>query len=57
MLSISIEESTQEVEVRTRAADEFYDEIGRLAADGLSILEMDSPDNNLESVYEYLVAP
>ncbi len=55
VLSIAIDEPAQEIEVRTRAADEFYDEIGKLVARGLTILEMDSPDNNLESVYEYLV--
>ncbi|MCI4368437.1 MAG: ABC transporter ATP-binding protein [Thermoplasmata archaeon] len=41
--------------VRTRAPDVFYQALPRLVTDeSLSILEMSSPDDNLESVFRYL---
>jgi len=55
VLSIAVEDQTGEVEVRTRQADQFYTVVSDLAVKGHSIYEIDSPDNNLESVYEYLV--
>lgn len=44
------------VEVRTREPGRFYDQIPTLAVDeGIPILGLESPDNNLESVFRYLV--
>lgn len=53
--SIDVDDITGEVEVRTKQPDKFYDEIGAMAAQGMVITGLQSPDNNLESVYEYLV--
>ncbi|MBM3493503.1 MAG: ABC transporter ATP-binding protein [Armatimonadetes bacterium] len=42
--------------VETRVPDQFYDDLPRVVfADGYAISEFDSPDNNLEAVFRYLV--
>ncbi len=42
--------------VETRQPDQFYDDLPRLAlADGYQVTEFESPDNNLEAVFRYLV--
>ncbi|MDI9635578.1 ABC transporter ATP-binding protein [Kamptonema cortianum] len=55
VLSIELDDLLGEVEVKTREVDEFYDTIGKLALSGVSVTGIQSPDNNLESVYKYLV--
>ncbi|MCB0826851.1 MAG: ABC transporter ATP-binding protein [Armatimonadetes bacterium] len=55
VLSVKVDEALDEVEITTRKPDEFYDAVmGMVLDDGLTITAMDSPDNNLESVYGYL---
>lgn len=56
VLSIAVDENLDEVEVQTKQPDRFYNEImGFSLHNGIEILTLDSPDNNLESVYQYLV--
>lgn len=55
VVSLTVNEALEEVEVQTRQAADFYSVVGDLAAEGFGIWEIESPDNNLESVYEYLV--
>ena len=56
VLSAEIESDEQGVEIRTREPDKFYDRIPSLALDeGVRIFGFESPDNNLESVFHYLV--
>jgi hypothetical protein len=44
------------VELETRNPDEFYNRVSSLVLeDGLTIDGLSSPDNNLESVFRYLV--
>lgn len=44
------------LEVQTREPDTFYDEISRMVLEeGITVTAMESPDNNLESVFQYLV--
>jgi ABC-2 type transport system ATP-binding protein len=44
------------IELQTREPDQFYDQIPRLVLeDGLEIDGFSSPDNNLESIFRYLV--
>ncbi len=45
-----------EVEVETRAPDQFYSHFPEVVAEGgFLVTGFDSPDNNLESVFKYLV--
>ena len=56
VLSAEIEPDEQGVEIRTREPGKFYDRIPSLALDeGVRIFGFESPDNNLESVFHYLV--
>ncbi len=51
-------DATQEtrLEIETRAPDRFYTEFPTLVLEqGFAIFSFDSPDNNLESVFKYLV--
>jgi ABC-2 type transport system ATP-binding protein len=42
--------------IETRQPDQFYDDLPRIAlSDGFPIEEFESPDNNLEAVFRYLV--
>lgn len=44
------------LEIETRAPDRFYDALPDIVReDGFRITEFDSPDNNLEAVFRYLV--
>jgi ABC-2 type transport system ATP-binding protein len=44
------------VEVETRAPDQFYAQLPALVLeDGYEVMSMESPDNNLEAVFRYLV--
>jgi ABC-2 type transport system ATP-binding protein len=57
ILSVALTDAADSrVVVETRTPDQFYDDLPRIAlADGYRIIEMDSPDNNLEAVFRYLV--
>jgi ABC-2 type transport system ATP-binding protein len=55
VVSVRVDDKAQEMEVETRQAADFYATVSDLASQGFEIYEMESPDNNLESVYEYLV--
>jgi ABC-2 type transport system ATP-binding protein len=46
----------ERVEVETRAPDQFYAQFPNLVLlDGYEVLSIESPDNNLEAVFRYLV--
>jgi ABC-2 type transport system ATP-binding protein len=56
VISAEIDPSGQEVEIRTKQPGEFYDALpGLVLDDGLRVYGFESPDNNLESVFHYLV--
>lgn len=56
VLEILFDASGDALEVRTREPDQFYDAVARLSAEeGVPITGLESPDNNLESVFRYLV--
>ena len=56
VISAEIDPGGQAVEIRTREPGSFYDALPALVLeDGLSIFGFESPDNNLESVFHYLV--
>ena len=56
VLSAQIGLNEASLEVQTREPDKFYDELPRLTLDeGIAITGLESPDNNLESVFQYLV--
>lgn len=56
VLSVRLNEAVSDsVEIETRAPDQFYTEFPRLAiANNFLIKRFDSPDNNLEAVFNYL---
>ncbi len=42
--------------MRTRDPEKFYSELPRIVVEaGLSVQSMESPDDNLEAVFRYLV--
>ena len=56
VISAEVDPSGQELEIRTKEPGRFYDELPGLVLDnGLQIYGFESPDNNLESVFHYLV--
>jgi ABC-2 type transport system ATP-binding protein len=56
VLSVQFDTSGRSVELQTREPDKFYDALPSLTLEhGISILGFSSPDNNLESVFRYLV--
>ncbi|MBS1724607.1 MAG: ABC transporter ATP-binding protein [Armatimonadetes bacterium] len=56
VLSVQIDPDERGLEVQTREPDKFYAELPRLALDeSLPITSLESPDNNLEAVFQYLV--
>jgi ABC-2 type transport system ATP-binding protein len=56
VLSLQFDPGGRALEIQTREADRFYSHLPRLAIDdGLAIDGFSSPDNNLESVFAYLV--
>lgn len=56
VVSVQIDELTNEIEVQTREPDRFYSELANLSLnDGLRIESFESPDNSLEAVFQYLV--
>jgi len=56
IVSLEFGRDGRSLELKTREPDRFYDEIPHLVLDqGLSIDGFGSPDNNLESVFHYLV--
>ena len=49
-------EDPARLEVETRAPDQFYAQLPALVLDdGYEVTSMESPDNNLEAVFRYLV--
>jgi ABC-2 type transport system ATP-binding protein len=56
VLSVRFDETEGTVLFETRNRDRFFDRLTRLAADqGLDVEEITSPDDNLQSVFDYLV--
>ena len=56
VLSLEINDTLHYLEVEVKTPDSFYDFIAGLSVQkGLSITGFSSPDNNMESVFEYLV--
>ncbi len=56
ILSAKISTIGQSVEVETRNPDEFYSNLGEISLNSnLDILGLESPGNNLEAVFQYLV--
>lgn len=56
VLTIEVSPDEQELEVQTREPGRFYDELPRFALEHeVPIYGFESPDNNLESVFRYLV--
>jgi ABC-2 type transport system ATP-binding protein len=56
VISAEVDPSEQEVEIRTKQPGQFYDALpGLVLDDGLRVYGFESPDNNLESVFHYLV--
>lgn len=56
VISAEVDPSGQELEIRTKEPGKFYDALPALVLDdGLKIYGFESPDNNLESVFHYLV--
>jgi len=56
VLSVRFDEAEGTVLFETRNRDRFFERLTRLAADaGLDIEEITSPDDNLQSVFDYLV--
>lgn len=56
VISVKVDDQLEELEVQTRKPDEFYDMVSAACLeDEIDIEAMESPDNNLESVYQYLV--
>jgi ABC-2 type transport system ATP-binding protein len=54
VLSVQVEEDY--LEVQTNEPNEFYDQLPRMILDeGLEVYGFTSPDNNLESIFKYLV--
>jgi ABC-2 type transport system ATP-binding protein len=56
VLSVQFDPRGNAVELQTREPDRFYDRLpGLVLEDGLVIEGFSSPDNNLESIFRYLV--
>lgn len=56
VISAEVDPGEQEVEIRTKQPSAFYDALpGLVLDDGLRLYGFESPDNNLESVFHYLV--
>ncbi len=57
VLSVALDGSGEStLTIETRQPDQFYDDLPRIAVgDGYHITEFESPDNNLEAVFRYLV--
>jgi ABC-2 type transport system ATP-binding protein len=56
VLSVEVDPRGSGLELRTREPDAFYDRIPALVMEeGLAIQGFSSPDNNLESIFRYLV--
>jgi ABC-2 type transport system ATP-binding protein len=57
VLNVQFDPRGQSVEFQTKQPNDFYDEVPKLILDdGLPIDSVTSPDNNLESIFKYLVA-
>lgn len=52
---LSVQVDRDGLDLQTREPDKFYDSLMPLAAEGLPLGGFSSPDNNLESIFRYLV--
>lgn len=56
IMSIDVDEVSEALELRTKEPTRFYDEFSEIVLkENLSLYGMQSPDNNLESVFQYLI--
>lgn len=56
VISVRVDEALEELEIETKQPDQFYDRVAEFCLDeSIPIVGLYSPDNNLESVYQYLV--
>lgn len=56
IVSISLDKQLKSIDLEVKEPDTFYDVLGQLAQEGgYEIMGYTSPDNNLESVFQYLV--
>lgn len=56
VLSLQIDETGGSVEIQTRLPDAFYDALPAMVLEeGIDLYGFESPDNNLDSVFRYLV--
>lgn len=56
VVSMSFDRSGESLQLEVKDPDEFYDRLADIVlAEGLQITGFSSPDNNLESVFKYLV--
>lgn len=56
ILSIDVDELTDSIELKTKEPARFYDEFSAIVLnEDLQLYGMQSPDNNLESVFQYLI--
>ncbi len=56
VISVRVDEALEELTIETKQPDQFYERMAEFCLDeGIKVVGLDSPDNNLESVYQYLV--
>lgn len=56
VLSVQFGPRNEYIELQTREPDSFYNELPKIVLDeGLPVTAVTSPDNNLESIFKYLV--
>ncbi len=56
VLSVQFDPLGNGLEIQTREPDQFYDRLpGLVLEEGLDVQGFNSPDNNLESIFRYLV--
>lgn len=56
VVSVDLGHDGRSLEIQTRQPDQFYDALPGLVLDeGLDIIGVESPDDNLEAVFQYLV--
>jgi hypothetical protein len=56
IVSAKVSEKNSQVDLEVNDPNAFYDQLSRLVTEQqLPVLSFSSPDNNLESVFQYLV--
>ena len=56
VVSVSLENGEGHLRIKTREPDRFYEMLGTLVIDkGFEVERFNSPDNNLQAVFDYLV--